>query len=980
MANPYAAAVAEFAGSAANDAPAKSSNPYAQAVATYASDERTNLRSNLMGAQQANPDQTAEAVKLARTTGSPYEAIRANLPEVQQGQKLDAYEKMLAGATTTRKFMAVPQNADMGIDDVSTLTRIEKGLREFLKGGSARVSAQPDLTTVNATGFGRVIDAEQKANPSLPRYEATLLSKGGVTISPTGTSQPFAPKSLAGKVAGAFDRGLTSSLRSYNLNTIIESQEILNAVQQAESGNAAGLAGTKYGSLFSGIGATPSNIKRTKEAAQKRFAENVVEYVRRGGDLKNMPMPKEFLDFSKSEGVSDVLSAFGKAPIDITGQLLGQSMGQLLPTLPLMVGGGVFGGVRGLMAGTGVSSFATGFVSDIAAAIEELKVDASNPAALQSAISSEAFQKKAAQAFIKNAVVGSVDAATAGVAGVRLATGTAKNLGLQTGVQMAGGGAGEALGSVASGQEVSFNAVFSEMIAEIPGAAFDASVLSVKRAGQQNQIAAKAEAAAVTAENLTTLAEASKLRARDPESFAQFINQVAEDGEAPVDLFISAETLTNTLNQAGITIERLEMIAPVVAAQMRAASFVPGADIRMPMAEFLAAGADITTPLIDHLRASEDAMSRAETKQFRETEGERIQGEVETELGKITDRQAWQKGVDSLSSQFEAEMQSLGRFGADYKKAGATLLGNYYATQAARANMLPEEFRDLYKLGVTNKTGRSAQTLEQTFAPGVTKTDERLPASTEQAEKEVVVGIVDRQFSKEKYYAEDASFKVAFNENGKTTSRKFMQVELPDYQGDPLNIWVDSKGAVFAGKGNKAAPLRPVTAEELAAAKTRMTDSYLAVRSRAVDRRNRFDGQIEELANKAAVFGLGIRINYPDDSSSRYIYATRQDGTQTKVRIADHAQPWENGRVVGGFNTKTGVRHAASDLSIDPETKLSADDALQFLKQFSKQNQAVAQSNPAQAASESIAKRRELIALRKRESVLKSLMACLEAA
>lgn len=215
----------------------------------------------------------------------------------------------------------------------------------------------------------------------------------------------------------------------------------------------------------------------------------------------------------------------------------------------------------------------------------------------------------------------------------------------------------------------------------------------------------------------------------------------------------------------------------------------------------------------------------------------------------------------------------------------------------------------------------------------ISYSDERLPVVDAATEMKNVGEITNNQFSKTKYFGDQASFKFAINDSGKPTSRKFTQITLPDFSED-LEMFVDKSGNIFTGKGTKVDPLRLATEQEISTAKQKMSDVYLSVRAKALENRNRFDAPIEDLANQAAEMGLSVRINYPDDSTSRYIYATRADGAQTKIRIADHAQPWEGGKVVGGFSQKTGVRHSASDLSIDPETKLTNSDAVAYLQKF----------------------------------------------
>lgn len=50
------------------------------------------------------------------------------------------------------------------------------------------------------------------------------------------------------------------------------------------------------------------------------------------------------------------------------------------------------------------------------------------------------------------------------------------------------------------------------------------------------------------------------------------------------------------------------------------------------------------------------------------------------------------------------------------------------------------------------------------------------------------------------------------------------------------------------------------------------------------------------------------------------------------VRISDHAQPVDRrGRIVGGYDARSGARHDAATLSLDPSTGLRITDAVKAL-------------------------------------------------
>jgi hypothetical protein len=204
-------------------------------------------------------------------------------------------------------------------------------------------------------------------------------------------------------------------------------------------------------------------------------------------------------------------------------------------------------------------------------------------------------------------------------------------------------------------------------------------------------------------EQVNKLAEASKVRERSPETFKAFVDQVTNDGVRPTELYIDAQQLANTLNQSGISMEQLQALAPTVAEQLQPQNIVPGADIRIPVADLMTAPAEISTPLIDHLRASPDAMSRSEAGTYLEQQGEQLRTEVEKQLSRQDDRAAFQQQVDQLRDGFQAQLDQAGKFRPEVNRAYATLLGNFYATQAARAGIPLADFVQKYQLQVTGK-------------------------------------------------------------------------------------------------------------------------------------------------------------------------------------------------------------------------------------------------------------------------------------
>lgn len=264
------------------------------------------------------------------------------------------------------------------------------------------------------------------------------------------------------------------------------------------------------------------------------------------------------------------------------------------------------------------------------------------------------------------------------------------------------------------------NKTWGDYIKERPGAAYETLLATIAQTGamgavnaaaskftQRDEEAQRAEQAAAVAQVLSDLSKESKLLQRDPEAFAEFVHEVAEDA----DLFIDSEVLTNTLNQSGITMDALGVFAPRVAEQLRTST--PGADIRVPVAEFVAAGPDLSSLLIDHVRETPDAMSRAEAQEFLKTEGESIRADVEREVTSQVQASEYQQSVDAVAAQFEAQLNAAGKFRPEVNRAYASMLGNYYANQAERAGIPVQEFMQLYGLNVTSREVSGQQQVEQ---------------------------------------------------------------------------------------------------------------------------------------------------------------------------------------------------------------------------------------------------------------------------
>lgn len=239
-----------------------------------------------------------------------------------------------------------------------------------------------------------------------------------------------------------------------------------------------------------------------------------------------------------------------------------------------------------------------------------------------------------------------------------------------------------------------------EYLAERPSAAAQTLIATVVGTGGQVTVmkgidavvnrnenkARDAEAGAQAIEQINQLAAASQLLKVSPETFEQFIENAAEEG--PVQgVFIDA----NVLLQSGVA-EQLAAVSPSVAEQIQVAA-ATGGTVQIPVAEYAAriAPTEYAQGLLDHLKTAPDGFSRAEAREYMQTQAEALQAEVEQRIAQqegIDEFRASQQRVKDL---VQGELNELGRFTESKNELDATLIAARTAVRAAQLGMTPEQ-------------------------------------------------------------------------------------------------------------------------------------------------------------------------------------------------------------------------------------------------------------------------------------------------
>lgn len=203
--------------------------------------------------------------------------------------------------------------------------------------------------------------------------------------------------------------------------------------------------------------------------------------------------------------------------------------------------------------------------------------------------------------------------------------------------------------------------------------------------------AAQGEADGAQFENMNNLAAESKLRARDPLAFQNFINEVSKSEGAIENVYADPRALA----QSGVDLTKLAEASPSIAEQYRVA-LETGGDMKIPVSEYAShlAGTELGQAMVDHLKTSPLSMSRAEAREFMQGHAEQLKTDVEKAVKEQTVDDDFQKSADVVKDDLLGKLTQANRFTKDVNDQYASMLGQFYKVQAARLGTTPEA---LYK-------------------------------------------------------------------------------------------------------------------------------------------------------------------------------------------------------------------------------------------------------------------------------------------
>ncbi|CAB3624721.1 GNAT family N-acetyltransferase [Achromobacter pestifer] len=254
---------------------------------------------------------------------------------------------------------------------------------------------------------------------------------------------------------------------------------------------------------------------------------------------------------------------------------------------------------------------------------------------------------------------------------------------------------------------------FSEYLAERPSAAAQTLVATIVASGGAVGTAQLANTAAdrlagrtVQAERaqldgqvlseLDATAAASKLRARSPDDFQAFVKEAMGDGPVQ-DVYIRAEDLA----QSGVDVAQLAQVSPAVAAQYEQA-LATGGDVRIPVDEYATrvAGTDLSQSMLPFLKTEPAGMTQAEAQEFMQNRSGLLRAEVEKVMAEREADAPFKESKDLVESELMTQLEQAARFTSDVNRAYAGMMSNFYAVQAARLGLTPQEMYQRYPVQI----------------------------------------------------------------------------------------------------------------------------------------------------------------------------------------------------------------------------------------------------------------------------------------
>lgn len=217
--------------------------------------------------------------------------------------------------------------------------------------------------------------------------------------------------------------------------------------------------------------------------------------------------------------------------------------------------------------------------------------------------------------------------------------------------------------------------------------------------------AAKAEQTAKFFNDLSSNAEAAKVRERNPEAYQNFVEGQAE-GTGAENIYVDGKAMADVLHQSGLEPEQVEKVLPGFGDKINEAA-ATGGDVVIPTSQFATtlAGTDFGNALMPHMRLDPDGMSAAEAEQFNTTQKEVFEQAKQEAEQRMAANDDFAKSAKVVEGNIFDQLKATKTMPDDMARTNAQFVRDFVVTQAARANMKPEAFFDKYRYTISRAAG-----------------------------------------------------------------------------------------------------------------------------------------------------------------------------------------------------------------------------------------------------------------------------------
>jgi hypothetical protein len=246
-------------------------------------------------------------------------------------------------------------------------------------------------------------------------------------------------------------------------------------------------------------------------------------------------------------------------------------------------------------------------------------------------------------------------------------------------------------------------AAYQTLVATITQSAVMAGAgAAARRAMRDTSRVNDAEGDAQRLTELFAKAGESKLRERDPSTFAELVQGVADQTDgAPKSVFIDAATLAEALKSPEAA-EVFNQMPQSVQDQLPEA-LASGGTVELPIGDLVAhaSGTPLEKVLLQNLRTAPDSLSQLEAQEAAGQAESYLQAEATRVIEEATNADAMRTSSEVVKANVLGQLNKTMRFRPEVNESYASLAGAFYTTMAGRLGITPEEMFAKYPLRIT---------------------------------------------------------------------------------------------------------------------------------------------------------------------------------------------------------------------------------------------------------------------------------------